>query len=96
MTVIVRVTRLSLSVRARVTEHRRAAAVAAVTALLPNGEAARELGHHSSPGSPLGSPLGLQLLRNASIPKRRRSGPVRAASASAPATPGSAPPLGQR
>ena len=68
-----------------------------MAALLPSGEAERELGlGHSTLGSPLGSPLGLPLLRNASIPKRRRSGPVRAASASAPATPGSAPALGPR
>lgn len=65
-----------------------------MAALLPSGEAERELGQHSTLGSPLGAPLGLPLLRNASIPKRRRSGPLRAASASAPATPGSAPALG--
>ncbi len=98
--------------RGRAPEHRRAAAAAAVAALLPGGEAARELGHALS--SPLGVPpgggchagplasgpqLGLSppLLRNGSIPKRRRSGPVRlAAGALGPATPGSAPSLGRR
>ncbi|KAK9819055.1 hypothetical protein WJX81_004842 [Elliptochloris bilobata] len=76
----------------RVPDHRRAAALSAVAALLPGGEAERELGF----SHPLGSALAPPLLRNASIPKRRRSGPVRAAGASAPATPASAPSLGGR